>query len=67
VGAIIDIDLASLEAKIRQTAALCQQLRDENRDLRRQLAHLEQDKRALQERIDSARTRLENLLRRIPE
>ena len=60
-------DLALLEEKIRQTAQLCRQLRDENRDLRRQLADLEGNNRALEQRIEGARTRLENLLRRIPE
>jgi cell division protein ZapB len=63
----MDIDLASLEGKVRQTAQLCQRLRDENRDLRQQIAHLEEDKRLLQDKIEGARSRLENLLRRIPE
>jgi cell division protein ZapB len=63
----MDTDLASLEEKIRQTAQLCQRLRDENRDLRRQIAHLEGTRRALEEKIEGARSRLENLLGRIPE
>jgi len=63
----MDIDLAPLEEKIRQAAQLCQRLRDENRDLRRQIADLEGDRRVLQEKIDGARSRLENLLQRMPE
>lgn len=63
----MDNELASLEEKIRQTAQLCRQLRDENRDLRRQIADLEGNKRALEQKIEGARTRLENLLRRMPE
>ncbi len=63
----MDIDLASLEEKIRQAAQLCQRLRDENRNLRRQIADLEGDRRVLQEKIEGARSRLENLLRRMPE
>ncbi len=63
----MDHDLASLEEKVRQTAELCQRLRDENRLLRTRLASLEGDRRQLEEKIDGARARLEDLLRRIPE
>ena len=42
-------------------------LRDENRDLRLQIAALEHDRRNLSEKIDGARSRLEGLLQRIPE
>jgi cell division protein ZapB len=67
MDAAMDHDLASLEEKVRQTAELCQRLRDENRLLRTRLASLEGDRRQLEEKIDGARARLENLLRRIPE
>ena len=63
----MDIELAALEEKIRQTAQLCRRLRDENRDLRQQLAELESDRKRLSETIDGARDRLEGLLQRIPE
>ncbi len=63
----MDIELAALEEKIRQTAQLCRRLRDENRDLRQQLAELESDRKRLSEKIDGARDRLEGLLQRIPE
>ncbi len=63
----LDIDLALLEEKIRQTAQLCQRLRDENRDLRRRIAGLEGDRRVLEEKIEAARSRLEGLLQQIPE
>jgi len=43
----MDSELATLEEKIRQTARLCQRLRDENRGLRQQLAALQGDKRQL--------------------
>ena len=63
----MDAELAALEDKIRQATDLCRQLRDENRDLRRQLIALEGDRRQLSEKIEGARSRLEGLLQRIPE
>jgi cell division protein ZapB len=63
----MDSQLATLEEKIRQAAQLCQRLRDENRGLRQQLAALQGDRKQLAEKIDGARSRLENLLRQIPE
>lgn len=67
MDAILEADLAALEEKVRLTAELCRRLRDENRDLRRQIALLEGDRRQLEDKIDGARSRLENLLQRIPE
>lgn len=66
-SAAMDAEFATLEDKIRQAANLCRKLRDENRDLRQQLATLENDRRQLSEKIDGARNRLEGLLQRIPE
>ena len=63
----MDAEFATLEDKIRQAANLCRKLRDENRDLRQQLATLENDRQRLSEKIDGARHRLEGLLQRIPE
>ena len=63
----MESELATLEDKIRQAAQLCQRLRDEVRGLRQQLATLQGDKRQLAEKIDGARSRLEHLLRQIPE
>jgi cell division protein ZapB len=63
----MDTELATLEEKIRQAARLCQRLRDENQGLRQQLAVLQGDKRQLAEKIDGARSRLETLLKQIPE
>jgi cell division protein ZapB len=63
----MDTQLAVLEEKIRQAAQLCRRLRDENQGLRQQLAALQGDKRQLSEKIDGARSRLENLLKQIPE
>lgn len=63
----MDNELATLEEKINQTAALCRQLRDENRDLRARLVSLASDKNVLTDKVDSARARLETLLKQIPE
>jgi cell division protein ZapB len=63
----MDSQLATLEEKVRQAAQLCQRLRDENRGLRQQLAALQGDRKQLTEKIDGARSRLENLLKQIPE
>ena len=63
----MDSELAALEEKIRQAAALCRQLKDENRDLRSQLASLASDRTRLADKVDGARARLENLLKQIPE
>jgi len=63
----MDAELAALEDKIRQATNLCRRLRNENRDLRLQVAALEHDRRNLSEKIDVARSRLEGLLQRIPE
>jgi cell division protein ZapB len=63
----MDAEFTALEEKVRQTALLCQRLREENRDLRDQLAALQGDRRLLAEKIDGARSRIENLLSQIPE
>ena len=63
----MDTEITALEEKIRQTAQLCQRLRDENRGLRQQLATILTDKKQLAQKIDGARSRLEHLLKQIPE
>jgi cell division protein ZapB len=63
----MDSELLTLEEKVRQAAQLCRKLREENRDLRQKLAALQGDKKQLSEKIDGARSRLENLLKQIPE
>jgi len=63
----MDAEFAALEEKVQQTALLCQCLREENRDLREQLVALLGDRRMLADKIDGARSRLENLISQIPE
>jgi chromosome segregation ATPase len=67
MNAAIVPELEALEEKIRQAAALCMRLREENRGLREQIASLEGDRRELEEKIDDACERLENLLKQMPE
>ena len=63
----MDADFASLEAKVAQFVNLCERLRAENTDLRQQLAAAQGDARKLNERIDSARTKLAQLIDRLPD
>ena len=63
----MDADFASLEAKVAQFVSLCERLRAENTDLRQQLAAAQGDARRLNDRIDSARTKLAQLIERLPD
>ena len=62
----VEAEFSSLEAKVAQFVALCERLREENRDLRQQLAAAQSDAKRLNEKIDGAKTRLEGLLNRLP-
>lgn len=56
----------SLENKVAQFIAVCERLRHENMELRQQLALAQKDGKQLNEKIDGARTRIEQLLSRLP-
>ena len=60
-------ELNALESKIAQVASLCRALRVENAQLRQQLATAEVEKKGLTDRMDAARTRLEQLAAQLPE
>ena len=60
-------ELNALESKIAQVASLCRALRAENAQLRQQLATAEVEKKGLTDRMDTARTRLEQLAMQLPE
>ena len=62
----MEAEFSSLEAKVAQFVALCERLREENRDLRRQLVAAQNDAKRLNEKIDGAKSRLEGLLNRLP-
>lgn len=63
----MDAEFNSLEAKVAQFVGLCERLRAENHDLRQQLASARNDAKRLNERIEGAKQKLENLLSRIPD
>ena len=62
----MEAEFNSLEAKVAQFVSLCERLRAENVELRRELAAARTDARKLHEKIDGAKARLEGLLSRIP-
>ena len=64
--AAMNADIESLEQKIEQVLAICGQLRNDNRTLRDQLSGLEHKNQLLVSRADSARTRLEVLMEKLP-
>ena len=63
----MDAEFDTLDGKIDQFLQLCQRLKDENRELRLQLASAQNDVKLLEGKVDGAKTRLEVLLRQIPE
>ncbi|MGH8635167.1 MAG: hypothetical protein ACRET7_13685 [Burkholderiales bacterium] len=63
----MDAEFKSLERKLTQFVELCQRLRDDNQQLRQQLASAVSDNKQLADKIGTATNRLENLLNQIPE
>ncbi len=63
----MDAEFASLEAKVAQCVSLCERLRAENIELRQRLASAQSDASRLNDRIDSARAKLERLIERLPD
>lgn len=59
-------ELNALESKIVQVTSLCHTLRAENSQLKQQLASAEGERKALLERMESARNRLEELAQQLP-
>ena len=63
----METELKSLEEKIHQFVQVCQHLRADNQNLRQQLATSLNENKQLAVKIDSAKKRLEALLKHIPE
>ncbi len=63
----MDAELAGLEQKLAQLVQRLNALRAENRDLRQQLAARTDENSRLAEKLAAARTRIEALLKQIPE
>jgi uncharacterized protein (TIGR02449 family) len=60
-------ELNLLESKLTQLLQFSQQLRAENHRLRQDLATALSEGRQAEDKIESARTRIESLLAKIPE
>jgi len=63
----VEAEFNSLEDKVAQFVGLCERLRAENITLRQQLAVAQNDAKRLNEMIDGARAKVEQLLQRLPE
>ena len=63
----MEAELRTLDERISQLIDLCHRLRNDNNELRQQLAAARNHNKQLTEKIEMARQRLENLLSRIPE
>ena len=63
----MDSELAGLEEKLGQLVQRLNTLRAENRELRQQLAARTDENARLAEKLVAARTRIEALLKQIPE
>ena len=59
-------ELDSLAQKIRLAAELCQRLRNENQNLRQELAAAQQKVKLMGARLDEAKTRVETLIDSLP-
>lgn len=63
----MEAELDTLDERISQLVQLCHRLRNDNNELRQELAAAQNQNKQLTEKIESARQRLEMLLSRIPE
>ena len=64
---MVTAELNSLEAKVAQLVAICERLRAENIALRQELAAARNDAKRLNDKIDGARVKVEQLIARLPE
>lgn len=63
----VEAELNSLEQKVAQFVGVCERLRAENIALRQELATARNDAKRLNEKIEGARAKVEQLLTRLPE
>ena len=63
----MDAELSALEEKLAQLTQRLKTLRDENRDLRQQVAARADENSRLGEKLGAAKSRIEALLKQIPE
>jgi cell division protein ZapB len=62
----VEAEFRSLETKVAQFLSLCERLRAENSDLRKELAAARGEAKCLHEKVDGAKARLEGLLAKLP-
>ncbi len=62
----MEAELDVLDAKLTQLVQLCHRLRNDNHELRQQLAEALNENKHLTGKMEGARSRLEKLLHRIP-
>lgn len=60
-------ELSDFETRLNHFVQLFQRLRSENNELRQQIAMKTDEAKRLAEKLDAARTRIEALLKQIPE
>lgn len=63
----MDSELSALEERLAQVVARLKALREENRELRQQLASRTDENARNSEKLSAARARIEALLKQIPE
>ena len=63
----MDPELSALEERLAQVVQRLKVLREENRDLRQQLATRTDEGARLSEKLAAAKSRIEALLKQIPE
>lgn len=63
----MEAELAQLEERLAQLVQRLKVLREENRDLRQQLAARTDESARLGEKLGAAKSRIEALLKQIPE
>ncbi len=63
----MDPELDALEEKLAQLVQRLEALRDENRELRQQVASRTDENSRLGEKLSAAKSRIEALLKQIPE
>ena len=63
----MESDLRALEERVGQLAAMARRLRADNVELRQALLSSQNAARTLREKVETASTRLQRLLERLPE
>lgn len=63
----MEMELEALAGKVEKVAALVEGLRAENASLKQRLAALEAERDSLRQNMELARSRVEALIRQLPE